>query len=575
MQNREGNLYRLIGKLINLFLRDIRNGLVSYNRGTFTSRLSVLIIFFFFCYALVAFQICNIAIFYEDTIRITYAAENIPKRKNIVDRNGNILASNLSSVSIYANPKQILNLDATLSKLTTALPDVDIYKLKEKFSSTKSFVWVKRNVTPKEQQKVNNLGLPGIYYEVSEKRAYPYGKLFAHALGYVGLDGNGLAGIEKQYDKFLKDFDNNEQNLKLSLDVKLQNIVREELQKAIAEFSAIGGTAVIQNVRNGEILSFVSLPDYDPHVPGNANDNQLFNRGTLGLYELGSIFKVFTVAMALDKGVVNPKDAYDVTTPIAFKKHTIKDLYPKKGYLSVPEILIYSSNIGTVQIAFEVGKESQYDYLKSLGFLSKLNIDFPEVSPPLYPSKARWNDINSATISYGHGISVPPLVAIRAFNTAVNGGYLVNSTFSLANEEFRYGKEVFSDKTSEQIRKMLYLVVEHGSGKNAKVEGYYVGGKSGTANKAINGQYSKTARVSTFLAAFPIHDPQYSIMVMLDEPKGTKKTFGFATAGWVCAPATARIVKRMVNVYNIAPYKDDIDQQLQLEYDTSSERKYL
>lgn len=565
----------LFKKLANIVLNDIRNGIVSYDKTTYSSRLSILIIFFFLSYAVIAFKMFNVAIFYEDEIKVTYSSENIASRKDILDRNGNLLAANLSTVSIYANPKKILNIEKTAAKLSRAIPELSTKKIKEKLSSQRSFVWIKRNVTPKEQQKINNLGLPGIYYEVSEKRAYPYGNLFSHVLGYVGLDGKGLAGIEKQYDPYLKDFSSNT-NLTLTLDAKIQNIAREELKKAITEYNAIGGAVIVQHVKNGEVLAMVSLPDYDPHLPGKAEPNELFNRASLGSYELGSIFKIFTVAMALDKKIIGLNDAYDVSSPIEFPKYTIKDFYGKGGYLSVPEIMMYSSNIGTVQIAFELGNKNQYDYFKSLGFLSKMKTDYPEISTPLYPSFDRWNSINTATISYGYGLSASPLQVIRAFNAVINGGYLYDTYFAINPLRSQITKKIFQEDTSKKMRQLLNLVVLKGSGKKAKIKGYYVGGKSGTANKAVNGKYKDKARISSFISAFPIHDPQYSILIILDEPKGTKKTFGFATGGWTAAPVAGRIIRRMISVYNY-PYQQNeaIDKELNIEYDTGDEDKYL
>lgn len=559
-----------------MILSDIRSGVVSCDKNLFPARISVLLSFFFILYFVIAIKIFNVAIFYKQENKNFYKTSSIAKRKDILDRNGNILAVNLSTISIYANPQKILDHNKTIDGLSRVLSGVSRSALSKKIKSDKSFVWIKRNVTPREQKSVNDLGLPGVYYEISEKRAYPYGGLFSHVLGYVGLDGEGLAGIEKQYDKFLRDEQSEYAQLKLTLDAKLQNIARDELSKAIGEFSALGGAAIIQNPKTGEVLAMVSMPDYDPHHPGKADQNAMFNRASLGSYELGSIFKVFTVAMALDQKVTSLTDAYDVSKPIEFKKYTIKDFYGKGGYLSLPEILMYSSNIGTVQIAFELGIDKQYDYLKSFGFLSKLNVDFPEVSNPIYPKYEKMNSISSATISYGYGLSASPLQALRAFNAAVNGGQLVDTYFSFSDVIPDEPKRVIKKSTSEKIRKLLNLVVQKGSGKKARIANYYLGGKSGTANKPVNGKYNGKSRISSFIAAFPIDDPEYTILVMLDEPKGNKKTWGFATGGWTAAPVVGAIVKRIINVENIPPAKStDIIKKLSLDYETGKEEKYL
>lgn len=570
-------LKEILNKLFRIVVQDIRNGIISYDKSVFPSRLFVITSCFAFCYLAIAIKLFNVAIFYDDDQKITYSYKNLSQRKDVVDRNGSLLATNLSTVSIYANPRKILDADKAAIKLARVLPEYTVSKLKEKLVAQKSFVWIKRNITPKEQQKINNLAIPGIYYEFSEKRAYPYGNLFSHALGYVGLDGTGLSGIEKQHDKFLRQGDKaTSDKLELTLDARIQNIAREELKKAVKEYNAAGGAAIVQDPNNGEILALVSLPDYDPHSPGRAPNSALFNRATLGSYEIGSIFKIFTVAAALDKGAISLNNAYDVSKPIYFSKHTIKDFLGKGGMLSVPEILMYSSNIGTVQIAFELGKKYQYEYLKSLGFLSKINIDYPEVSSPNYPNIEKWSSVNAATISYGHGISISLLQAIRAFNAVINGGYLFNSHLTKSPQTQENIAKVLNDNTSSQMKKLLRVIVAKGAGRRSEVKGYYVGGKSGTANKAINGSYSKTARVSSFIAAFPIHDPKYTVLVTLDEPKGTKNTFGFATGSWTAAPAVAQIIKRIAHVHNIPMLSDSqIEKGLAIEYDTGDKTKFL
>ncbi|MEQ9115494.1 MAG: penicillin-binding protein 2 [Rickettsiales bacterium] len=550
---------------------------MSLDKTTYPARISILVVFFCFLYAVLCFKIFNVAVFFEEEVNARFLGSEISKRKDIVDRNGVLLATNLTSVSVYANPKKIENIRKTAKRIAKALPDIRLASLEKKLRSNKSFIWIKRNISPKEQQRVNNLGLPGVFYEINEKRAYPYGRLFSHILGYVGLDGNGLAGIEKQYDEELKSIKDEKDQIQLTLDARIQNIAREELGKGIKKFKAKGGAAIVQDPKTGEIISLVSLPDYDPHIPGKASDEQMFNKSTLASYELGSVFKIFTVAMALDRGTTDVKDAYDVSKPIQFAKYSIKDFRGKGGFLSVPEILMYSSNIGTVQIAFELGADHLYGYLKSLGFLSKVKIDYPEISSPIYPNRKSWGSTSTATVSYGYGVSASPLQVIRAFNAVVNGGYLRDSMLvKQEHEKLPAAKKVFSDDTSLKLRKILNMVVQKGSGKKAKVAGYYVGGKSGTANKAVNGKYNSKARMSSFLSAFPIHDPKYSIFVILDDPQGIKETFGFATGGWNAAPITSSIIRRIATIENIPTYDDkEIDEALKIEYDTGKKGKYL
>jgi len=491
-------------------------------------------------------------------------------RRDITDRNGELLATNIATASVYANPKVIPNHLETAKKLKQIFPSLNFKKLRNKLGSKKSFVWIKRFITPAEHQRINDLGIPGLYFEKGERRAYPYSSLFSHVIGSVGLDGYGLSGIEKGLDDELRyrKSEIRKDPLKLSLDLKIQNIVKEELKAAVEKFNAKGGMAVVQDPNNGEILSIVSLPDFDPYNISKAKDNELFNRATLGVYEVGSIVKPLTVASAIDTKKISLNDVYDVNDPIHLASFQIKDWYKKDAWLSVPEILMYSSNIGVAQIALELGKKNQYDYLKSLGFFSTTDIEIPEKSKPLYPAFSKWGKINMITISYGHGLAVSPLHVTKAMSSVVNGGKLYPATILKRKEPANYIR-VFKKSTSDTMRKLLRLVVKKGSGKNAEVSGYFVGGKTGTANKSEKGKYSGTLRISSFIAAFPIYNPKYVVHVMLDEPKGIKETFGFAGGGWTAAPVVSRIIKRITTLYNIPSQlmnKEKIENYLHINY---------
>ena len=491
-------------------------------------------------------------------------------RRDIVDCNGELLAINIATASVYANPKLILNPAETAKKLKKIFPSLSFKKLLIKLKSNKSFVWIKRFITPLEHQRVNDIGIPAIYFEIGEKRAYPYASLFSHVLGNVGLDGYGLSGIEKTFDNQLryKQSSFKKTPLQLSLDLKVQNIVKEELKISIKKFNARGGVGIVQNPNNGAIIAIVSLPDFDPYNISKARDDQLFNRATLGIYEVGSVFKPFTMAAAIDAKKVQLNDVYDVNNPIHFAKYQIKDLYNKDAWLSVPEILMYSSNIGIAQIVLELGKKNQYNYLQSLGFFSTTDIEIPEKSKPLRPAFSKWNELNMITIAYGHGISISPLHVANAMSAIVNGGKFYPVTILKEKEPAAY-TQVFKNSTSDIMRKLLRLVVRHGSGKRADVNGYFVGGKTGTANKIVNGKYSKNLRVSSFIGAFPIYDPKYIIYVMLDEPKGIKESFGLAYGGWTAAPTVSRIIKRIAMLYNIPSQfinKEKIENYLHIDY---------
>lgn len=545
--------------------------IISFDSNIFPARIAVVIFFFIACYGAIIYRLFDVTLLNKNKLTNNTHFTGLANRADIVDVNGNLLAVNLATVSIYANAKQIENPEHVALKISQILSDVTYESLLTKLNSGKSFIWVKRNVNPKEHQEINNLGIPGVYYEISTKRAYPYDKLFAHVLGYVGLDGVGLAGVEKHYDDYLRSYDNLQENrkLKLTLDARIQNVVRAELLNAVAKFRAKGAAGILMDATNGRVLALVSVPDYDPHSPGKASSDEMFNKATLGLYELGSIFKAFTVAIGLDTGVTKFTDVYDVSKPIQFSRHVITDFRGKGGYLSVPEILMYSSNIGTVQVAIEIGKKRQIDYLKKLGFFDYVPVAITERAYPLYPKTDYWSDASSATISYGHGISVSPLHAISAFTSVVNGGYLCKPILVDDADNPMSCKQVFKEETSKEMRKVLNLVVTKGAGKKAGVEGYLVGGKSGTANKAVNGRYSKYARMSTFVSAFPIHDPKYSLIVVIDDPQPSKETYGFATGGWTSAPTSANIISRVVSILGIPPvYNQDVISGLELEYDT-------
>jgi len=562
---------------MDLFSNDFSSKLRLFSKEGEISKFRIYFIFFVF---IGLFSILGVRLFFltivpnltsktREALNITIPFD-VKSRRDIVDRNGELLATNIETASVYANPKIISNPSEAAKKLKTIFPSIDFKELLTKLKSPKSFVWIKRFITPTEHQQINDIGIPGVYFESGERRAYPYAELLSHAIGTVGLDGHGSSGIERAFDNELqyKKSGFKEAPLVLSLDVRVQNIIREELKAAIVEFGAKGGVGIVQDPNNGEVVSVVSLPDFDPYNLSKVKDEALFNKATLGSYELGSVFKPFTIASALDAGKIKLSDVYDVNDPIYLSRYQIKDFYKKDAWLSVPEILMYSSNIGVSQIALELGKKRQYGYLKSFGFLSPIDIEISEKSKPSYPPFARWSELNTITISYGHGISVSPLHITNAMSATINGGKLYPATILKVQKPGKY-TQILKKPTSDTMQKLLRLVVQHGAGKRAEVDGYFVGGKTGTSNKVIDGKYSRDLRISSFVGAFPIHDPKYVIYVMLDEPKGTKATSGYATGGWTAAPAVSKIIKRIAMLYNIPPQISDkakIDSYLHVDY---------
>ena len=481
----------------------------------------------------------------------------VPSHADIVDRNGNVLAATLDSPSLYGNPKQIVDAAEAARKLVRVFPNLRAAEVYAKLTSGKSFVWIRRHLTPAEQYEVNQLGIPGLEFEHEERRVYPDAALTSHVVGYTGIDNAGFAGVERALDGVLKE---RREPLQLSLDLRLQYILHEELQRVIDDFTAKGGAGLIMDVNTGEILSMASLPDFDPNHPGAPDPDsrtisladRMFDRITLGVYELGSIFKIFTVAMALDYGTATISSTYDASHPITIGRFTISDYHGKHRVLSVPEILMYSSNIGAARMAVAAGAQTQREFLARLGLLKTPKIEVSEVAAPHYPAK--WREVNVMTIAFGHGISVTPLSFATAAAALVNGGILRQATLVKIRDGYApQGQQVISPKTSEQMRRLLRLVVEHGTGTMAAAPGYVVGGKTGTADKVSGRHYAERKLLSSFVGVFPINDPKYLVLTMVDEPHPNKQSHGYATAGWTVAPATSRIIQRIAPLLGVLP----------------------
>jgi len=484
-------------------------------------------------------------------------------RADIVDRNGVLLATSLHTASLFADPKLILDADEAAGRIASVLPELDVRQLKQELKSDKRFVWIKRNLTPRQQQEIFRLGIPGIDFQREERRVYPQGMLAAHVVGFSGIDNNGLMGIEQAFDTRLKESD---EPLRLSLDVRLQHVLRRELLNTMEEFRAIGAAGMVMDVRTGEVLGMVSVPDFDPHSPPPPTEEQdtdpRFNRNTLGVYEMGSTFKIFNTAMALESGRVHMNDMFDATRPIRIGRFTISDFHPENKWMDVPEIFKVSSNIGSVKMAMEVGPTAQKDFMTKLGFMKPAHLELPEMGWPMVPNP--WREVNMMTISFGHGMSVSPVHLVSAVSGVVNGGIMHPATLLKPNNPAAIpGTRIISEKTSDTMRKLMRLVVTEGTASKADTPGYVVGGKTGTADKVKGRSYARGARVSSMVAAFPINDPRYVVYVMVDEPKGTKKTYGYATAGWVAAPAIGSIVAQIGPLLGVRPQDNNSPQIMQ------------
>lgn len=470
-------------------------------------------------------------------------------RADILDRNGVLLATSLPTASLYADPKDVLDPEETAQKLRRVFPDLSAETLLSRLQQDSRFVWIRRNLTPGEQHEVNQLGLPGLNFIEEERRAYPQGPVAAHVLGFADIDGNGLAGIERAFDQSL----NAGQRVHLSIDMRVQNILRQELSAAVDEFRGIGGAGLVLDVHTGEVLAMVSLPDFDPNNPSDATDDARFNRVTQGVYEPGSTFKLFTAAMALDTGTTTLNGGYDASKPIRIARHTIRDYRAKNRWLSVPEILVHSSNIGAAEMALDVGGGQQRTYLEQLGLLAPAAVELPEVGSPLVPSPTNWRDVHTMTIGFGHGISVSPLQLASGVAAVVNSGLFRRPTVIRRDVPVDEGRRVISAETSRTMCALMRLIVLSGTGKNADVPGLRIGGKTGTAEKIVSGRYSRNARISSFVAAFPIDSPRYVVLAMIDEPKGNAKTHHYATGGWVAAPVIRRVSERIAPILGVEP----------------------
>jgi len=482
-------------------------------------------------------------------------------RPDIVDRNGRLLATDLEAPSIFADPGVVLDRDEVVEKLSTVLPDLNAAELMRALSDkSRRFVWVRRGVSPGIAQKVHDLGLPGVSFRYELKRAYPGGKMAGHALGYVDVDNRGVAGIEKYIDDKVgvdpvhSAVLSNRPPVRLSLDIGVQHALEDELDDAMRRYQTEGAAGVVLNIKTGEILASSSLPRVDPAWPTQALDDKRIDRMMGGTYELGSVFKTLTLAMAFDEGLAKPDTILDVTKPLEAGRFTVTDMHPSRRPLTVTEVFTHSSNVGAGMLALEAGPEKLRAFLQKAGLLDQFQTEAGGVASPQVPS--RWNRATTITTSFGHGIAVAPLQFAVAAATILNGGKTVHPTFLRKFDAGAAdGKPVVSPATSRQIAQLMRanVVDKDGTGGKADVPGYRVGGKTGTADIASKGGYTSNAVISSFLAAFPTDDPQYLTFVMLFEPKGVADTGGRRTGGTNAAPVTGQLIARVAAQLGVAP----------------------
>lgn len=530
----------------------------TFRRAIETSRSRLLITgaVMAFAFAAVSVRLVDLGAFSSATAQSapSYAVtENTleTERAIVTDRNGVIVATSLMTTALAARPDRLLDPVDAARRLSTLFPDLDRAALEAKLTSDSPFVYIHRKVTPRMEMAVMELGIPGLEFERAETRVYPHGRLMAHILGYTDVDGNGLSGLEQGMETRLRD---SNEPVQLSLDLRFQHVVHQELAKAVETYDAIGGAAIVMDVRTSEVLAMVSLPDFDPNSPAESPEENLFNRASFGTYELGSTFKIFNTAMALETGATTLEDGYDATDPIRVDRFLIRDYHAKQRYLTVPEIFVYSSNIGSAKMALDVGPPVQKAFLEALGMLEPMDLEVPETGRPQYPET--WRPVNTMTVSYGHGVSVTPLHLVNGVSAVLNGGVVLPPTL-LKRDEMPIGRRVISEEVSFDMRRLMRLNAVSGSGTRALVPGYMVGGKTGTAEKANGSGYHRRSLISSFVGAFPMTDPQYAVYVVLDEPQGTEETYGYATGGWVAAPAVGGIIERIGAIAGIAPVEEE------------------
>jgi cell division protein FtsI (penicillin-binding protein 3) len=545
-------------------------------------RLLILISEFVVFYALIGLRLIQYgSTSLLTTVSVTPSAHPVAARPPIIDRNGELLAIDLNMVSLYAEPRRIVDPDEVVEKLATVLPGIDWADVHRKLRSPSAFQWLQRQLTPRQQAEIMKLGIPGIGFRPEKRRFYPGGRTAAHILGHVNVDNEGLAGMERYLDRQgYGDLrasgltgDGPLTPVQLSIDLRVQNVVHEVVETAMTNYKAEAAGAVVLDANTGEVVAMASVPDYDPNeptrlLPDGTVDKEYekgwFNRMSNATFEMGSTFKGFTLAMGLDAGKVSLNSVMDATRPIRMGGFTINDDHAQRRPLTIPEVFQYSSNIGTAAVASLVEITDHQAFLTKLGLLTKMNTELPEVATPSQPRV--WKKINQVTISFGHGVATTPLQTAIAEAALINGGKLLSPTFLKVQrpETAPTATQVIKPETSAQMRYLFHWNGVKGSGRNARVPGFNVGGKTGTADKVINGRYAKNLNFNAFIAGFPIDNPRYVVLTIIDAPLTGEKEG--RTAAYTAAPMAKEIITRTAALLGVPPNFGDDDPQLLLNY---------
>lgn len=538
-------------------------------RSRAEGRLLVLGLFFACAFMAVGGRMATLAATEPSEPRANASGSSIvAQRADIVDRQGRILATNLETFSLYAVPPDMIEPEHAATELARIFPELEKEKLLNAFTGKKKFLWVRKTLSPEQKQAVHDIGEPGLLFGPREMRLYPNGRLAAHVMGGTtfGREGVqaaevvGVAGIERLFDKELRSLANDGQALELALDLTVQAAAERVLYGGMKLMNAKGAASILLDVHTGEIISMVSLPDFDPNdrprplVEGNASDSPLFNRVVQGVYELGSTYKIFAAAQAMELGLANPDTVFDTRGPLRWGKHKIRDFRNYGNELSLTKIIVKSSNIGTARVAQQIGTERQKDFLGRLGLLQATPVELIEASggKPLLPKN--WSELSTMTISYGHGISATPMHLAAAYAAIANGGTVVKPTL-LKQDGPQNGERVMSAAVAAASRTMLRKVLTEGTASFGEVAGYAVGGKTGTADKPKEqgGGYYEDKVIATFASIFPAHDPKYVLVVTLDEPVETSGEEPRRTAGWTAVPVAAEMIRRVAPLLGMRP----------------------
>lgn len=510
---------------------------------------------FLFALLVAILRLAEVALLSEKSSHIFQASNDVVRRADIVDRNGKVLATTLETYALYSRQKYIWDADETARSLVQTLPSLRYETVREKLDKPGDQVLIKRGLTPKQKQTVFGLGLPGLIFEVEPQRVYPNGSLAGHIVGFTDVDMKGIAGAEGAFNDRLSE--DNAPNTILSVDLRVQNALTEELAASMAHFKAKTSAGVVLNMKTGEILAMASLPNFDPNAPSATPPQNRFNHASMSTYELGSVFKPITMALVLEERLTDLEEKFPVQKPLKIRDKFIRDDHPSPVPMAMPKILAQSSNRGTALMGLRAGGERQQRFLKKLGLMDRVPIELNESARPQVQTE--WQDITTVTVSYGHGISVTPLALAVAIGALLNDGQYVNPTFLKRDAANPIeSRPVISSWTSETMRGLMRYVVTNGTGRNARVKGLGVMGKTGTADKPSGDGYDERRLVSSFISAFPYEDPTYVVMITFDEPKGLKETYGYATAGWNATPTAGRVIERIAPILGVPRRLDPV-----------------